>query len=131
MVSKAYRTREIILKKQVKAEDRNFISNFGETSSIILYFVILSYFLAANILGLKMNNVFKLMNTLQIIFFMSLIKLQFPSNAVFLNNILIQVMTFDIIEPYDVLDWFRYDYNRDFNRVNYLNNRGIPNSLTQ
>lgn len=68
------------------------------------------YFLFSFVFYVDINLLMLLMNALQIIFFMTFARLEFPSNAVYLNSILINVMTFDIVEPSEVLDAVGYDY---------------------
>lgn len=62
---------------------------------------------------------------------MSLARLEFPANASFLNNILIQVMIFDIIDPYEVLDFIGYDYEKDFEMIQQLEKKGIAYPITR
>lgn len=45
---------------------------------------------------------------------MYLAALEFPANAMYLNSILIQLMTFDIIEPLYVLEVLGLNFDADF-----------------
>jgi hypothetical protein len=69
--------------------DKEILKTLGDTVTQVTYTIIMSYFAVTILMALSLQHLIGIMNTLQIVFFMCLANLEFSSNAVYLNNVLI------------------------------------------
>ena len=85
--------------KQILAADRNFMGLVLRTSKFVLLTSITSSFILNMFLAASLQQMFGMMNVLQVIVFHTLLSIEFPQNAMLANQMIIQILNVDLLNP--------------------------------
>lgn len=119
------------LPRLLSESEAESISQGAQTTQAVSSAVMGSNFLLNLILAASLSQLWSMLNGLQLAVHLPLFNLNFPANANFFIEFVIQVATFDLIPPELVLSFFSFTetdpYNSGFDSTGYSSMHPIEN----
>ena len=90
-----------------------------------MVFAVSSSFMLNILLAATLQRLFGMINVLQIIVFHTLISIEFPQNVMVVNQVIIQILNVDLLDPSHVHHFIGLDFTAEYDLADNINTQHI------